>query len=84
MTAASPLPPQQDHDVVNRPYPLIIERVILLLVLLGVGGLVFIAAANLPFPAWVTVLAALPLVYVVWATVAERIAGVVQLQHRDV
>ena len=83
MDAASPLPPQMDEGVVNRPYPLAAERVILLFVLLGVAGAVYLAALNLPVPAWMTVVVSLPLAYVVWATVGERIAGVVQLRHRD-
>ena len=40
-------------------------------------------ALNLPFPPWITAVASLPLAYVVWATVAERLGGIVQLRHRD-
>ena len=83
MDAASPLPPQMDEGVVNRRYPLAAERVILLFVLLGVAAAVYFAAVNLPVPAWATVAVSLPLAYVVWATVGERLAGVVQLRHRD-
>ena len=83
MDAASPLPPQMDDSVANRPYPLAAERVILLTVLLGVVGAVYLTAVNLPVPAWVTVALSLPLAYVAWATVAERLGGVVQLRHRD-
>ena len=83
MDAVSPLPPQMDDGVANRPYPLAAERVILLVVLLGVAGAVYFAAVNLPVPAWVTVVVSLPLAYVIWATVGERLAGVVQLRHRD-
>lgn len=83
MTEAAPLPPQQDEGEHNRPYPLFIERIILLVVLIGVGGLVFVLALNLPVPAWLTVIVSLPLAYVVWATLAERLGGIVQLRHRD-
>ena len=83
MTEAAPLPPQQDEGEHNRPYPLLIERIILLVVLIGVGGLVFVLALNLPVPAWLTVIVSLPLAYVVWATLAERLGGIVQLRHRD-
>ena len=83
MTEAAPLPPQQDEGEHNRPYPLFIERIILLIVLIGVGGLVFVLALNLPVPAWLTVIVSLPLAYVVWATLAERLGGIVQLRHRD-
>ena len=83
MTEAAPLPPQQDAGEHNRPYPLLIERIILLVVLIGVGGLVFVLALNLPVPAWLTVIVSLPLAYVVWATLAERLGGIVQLRHRD-
>ena len=37
MADAAPLPPQIDGEH-NRRYPLFIERIILLLVLMGVGG----------------------------------------------
>ncbi|MCH1411298.1 MAG: hypothetical protein L7U48_04360 [Candidatus Poseidoniaceae archaeon] len=83
MDAASPLPPQQDNAVINRPYPLFLERIILLAVLIGIGGGVYLAAEQLMVPAWATVLLSLPIAYVVWATVGERLAGVVQLRHRD-
>jgi len=83
MDAASPLPPQQDNAVINRPYPLFLERIILLAVLIGIGGGVYLAAEQFRMPAWVTVLLSLPIAYVVWATVGERLAGVVQLRHRD-
>ena len=83
MDAASPLPPQQDNAVINRPYPLFLERLILLAVLIGIGGGVYLAAEQLMVPAWATVLLSLPIAYVVWATVGERLAGVVQLRHRD-
>jgi len=83
MDAASPLPPQQDNAVINRPYPLFLERIILLAVLIGIGGGVYLAAEQFMVPAWVTVLLSLPIAYVVWATVGERLAGVVQLRHRD-
>ncbi|MGB0726669.1 MAG: hypothetical protein ACPGR0_00010 [Candidatus Poseidoniaceae archaeon] len=83
MSDAAPLPPQQDEGELNRPYPLFTERIILLLVLLGVGGAVYLLALNLPVPPWVTVVASIPLTYVVWATLAERLGGIVQLRHRD-
>ena len=83
MDAASPLPPQQDNAVINRPYPLFLGRIILLAVLIGIGGGVYLAAEQLMVPAWATVLLSLPIAYVVWATVGERLAGVVQLRHRD-
>ena len=83
MTDAAPLPPQQSEGERNRAYPLFIERVILLLVLLGVGGLVYLLALNLPVPPWLTVVVSVPLAYVVWATLAERLGGIVQLRHRD-
>ena len=83
MSDAAPLPPQQDEGELNRPYPLFTERIILLLVLLGVGGTVYLLALNLPVPPWLTVAVAVPLAYVVWATLAERLGGIVQLRHRD-
>jgi hypothetical protein len=83
MADVAPLPPQIDEAAINRRYPLFIERIILLLVLVGVGGGVFMLALNLPFPPWITAVASLPLAYVVWATVAERLGGIVQLRHRD-
>lgn len=83
MSDAAPLPSQQDEGEHNRSYPLFIERIILLLVLLGVGGAVYLLALNLPIPSWLTIVVAVPLAYVVWATLAERLGGIVQLRHRD-
>ena len=83
MTDAAPLPPQQNEADTSRPYPLFLERIILFLVLLGVGGLVYGLAMNLPVPPWLTAVLCLPLAYVVWATLAERLGGIVQLRHRD-
>ena len=83
MSDAAPLPPQQDEVELNRSYPLFTERIILLLVLLGVGGAVYLLALNLPVPPWLTVVVVVPLAYVVWATLAERLGGIVQLRHRD-
>ena len=83
MSDAAPLPSQQDEGEHNRSYPLLIERIILLLVLLGVGGAVYLLALNLPIPPWLTIVVAVPLAYVVWATLAERLGGIVQLRHRD-
>ena len=83
MSDAAPLPPQQDGEQLNRPYPLFAERIILLSVLLGVGGAVYLLALHLPVPPWLTVVVAVPLAYVVWATLAERLGGIVQLRHRD-
>ena len=82
MSDAAPLPPQQDEVELNRSYPLFTERIILLLVLLSVERSISLAL-NLPVPPWLTVVVAVPLAYVVWATLAERLGGIVQLRHRD-
>ena len=83
MSDAAPLPSQQDEGEHNRSYPLFTERIILLLVLLGVGGAVYLLALTLPIPPWMTIVVAVPLSYVVWATLADRLGGIVQLRHRD-
>jgi fatty acid desaturase len=83
VSEVGPLPPQRDPAIVDRPYPLFIERLVLLLVLCSIVALVVLGARALPWSPWLTVPLMLPAAFVLWVSFGERLGGLVQLAHLD-
>ncbi len=83
MSESWPLPPQRDPSIVDRPYPLFLERIVLFLLLCGIVALMVLGARALPWSPWLTVPLMLPLAFVLWVSLGERLGGLVQLAHLD-
>ena len=83
MSERWPLPPQRDPSIVDRPYPLVLERIVLFLLLCGIVALMVLGARALTWSPWLTVPLMLPLAFVLWVSLGERLGGLVQLAHLD-